>query len=72
MLEEEMNERPGYEKYKHSNNPDSRNGYRSKEVVGIAGSITIGVPQNRLPQRRRSGITYRKNFTGSFCFCLTP
>ena len=47
MLEEEMNERPGYEKYKHSNNPDSRRGYRSKEVVCRAGNVTIDVPQDR-------------------------
>ena len=33
MLEEEMNEHLGYEKYKHSDNPDSRNGYKSKEIM---------------------------------------
>ena len=47
MLEEEMNEHLGYEKYKHSDNPDSRNGYKSKEVISSAGSITIDVPQDR-------------------------
>lgn len=47
MLEEEMNEHLGYEKYKHSNNTDNRNGYKSKEVMSSAGSITINVPQDR-------------------------
>ena len=47
MLEEEMNEHLGYEKYKHSDNPDSRNGYKSKEIMSSAGSITIDVPQDR-------------------------
>ena len=47
MLEEEMNEHLGYEKYKHSDNPDSRNGYKSKEVISSAGSISIDVPQDR-------------------------
>ena len=47
MLEEEMNEHLGYEKYKHSDTPNSRNGYKSKEIMSNAGSITIDVPQNR-------------------------
>ena len=47
MLEEEMNEHLGYEKYKHSDNPYSRNGYQSKEIMSSAGSITIDVPQDR-------------------------
>ncbi len=47
MLEEEMNGHLGYEKRKHSDNYDSRNGYKAKEVISSAGSISIDVPQDR-------------------------
>ena len=46
MLEEEMNEHLGHEKYKHSDNPNSRSGYKSKDVISSARSITIDVPQD--------------------------
>ena len=47
MLESEMNEHLGYEKYKHSDNPDSRNGYKQKLVESSCGQVTIDVPQDR-------------------------
>lgn len=47
MLEAEMNERLGYEKYKHSDNPDSRNGYKPKNLISSLGDVTVDVPQDR-------------------------
>ena len=47
MLEEEMSEHLGYEKYKHSDNSDGHNGYESKEIMSSAGSFTTDVPQDR-------------------------
>ena len=75
MLEEEMNEHLGYEKYKHSDNPDSRNGYKSKEIMSSAGSITIDVPQDRdsafEPKVVKKGQCQRDSFqTLLISFCL--
>ena len=47
MLEAEMDQHLGYEKYQHSANPDSRNGYKTKQVDGKQGRLTIQVPQDR-------------------------
>lgn len=47
MLEAEMDQHLGYEKYQHSANPDSRNGYKTKQVAGKQGRLTIQVPQDR-------------------------
>lgn len=47
MLESEMNEHLGYEKYQHSDNPDSRNGYKQKLVESSCGQVAIDVPQDR-------------------------
>ena len=47
MLEAEMNEHLGYEKYQRSENTDSRNGIKQKEVRSSLGSLKIDVPQDR-------------------------
>lgn len=47
MMESEMDEHLGYEKSQRSDNPDSRNGYKSKQVNSRYGSMEIQVPQDR-------------------------
>lgn len=47
MLEEEMNEHLGYEKYQRSDTPNYRNGIKSKKVRSSFGDIDIDVPQDR-------------------------
>ena len=47
MMEAEMDEHLGYEKSERSNNDDSRNGYKSKQVNSRYGSMEIQVPQDR-------------------------
>lgn len=51
MLEVEMNENLGYEKYvRGENNENSRNGYKSKKIVSSMGEFDIDVPQDRESQ----------------------
>ncbi|MDO5738158.1 MAG: IS256 family transposase, partial [Eubacteriales bacterium] len=47
MLESEMNEHLGYEKYENSDNPNYRNGYKSKKVKSSLGEFELSVPQDR-------------------------
>ncbi|MEA5072846.1 MAG: IS256 family transposase [Eubacterium aggregans] len=47
MMESEMDEHLGYEKSQRSDNPDSRNGYKSKQVNSRYGSMEIQFPQDR-------------------------
>lgn len=47
MLESEMNEHLGYEKYERSENTNSRNGYKTKRVRSGMGEYEIDVPQDR-------------------------
>lgn len=47
MLESEMNEHLGYEKYQTSDNPNSRNGHKTKKVRSSLGEIEVSVPQDR-------------------------
>ena len=47
MLEAEMNEHLGYEKYETSDNPNSRNGHKQKKVRSSLGETEISVPQDR-------------------------
>ena len=47
MLEEEMNEHLGYEKYQRSDTPNYRNGTKSKKVRSSLGDVEIDVPQDR-------------------------
>lgn len=47
MLEAEMDEHLGYESYERSENPNSRNGYKQKQVRGKYGETTLSVPQDR-------------------------
>ena len=47
MMASEMDEHLGYEKSQRSDNPDSRNGYKSKQVNSRYGSMEIQVPQDR-------------------------
>ncbi|MEG2651837.1 MAG: IS256 family transposase [Eubacterium sp.] len=47
MMESEMDEHLGYEKSQRSDNPDSRNGYKSKQANSRYGSMEIQVPQDR-------------------------
>lgn len=69
MLESEMNEHLGYEKYEHSPEPNYRNGKKTKEIRGKYGSMDIEVPQDRnssfepkiVPKRKKdiSAIEYK-------------
>ena len=47
MLEAEMNEHLGYEKYQVNNNSNSRNGYKEKKIISSLGEQEISVPQDR-------------------------
>ena len=47
MLESEMNEHLGYEKYQTSNNSNSRNGHKTKKVRSSLGEMELSVPQDR-------------------------
>ena len=47
MLEAEMNEHLGYEKYTREEKDNYRNGYKDKKVTSNLGSLTIEVPQDR-------------------------
>lgn len=47
MLESEMNEHLGYEKYEHSSEPNYRNGKKTKKIRGKYGEMDIEVPQDR-------------------------
>ena len=47
MLESEMNEHLGYEKYERGENTNSRNGYKTKRVRSGMGEYEIDVPQDR-------------------------
>lgn len=47
MLEAEMDQHLGYEPYERSDNPNSRNGKKSKSLRSTYGEIQIDVPQDR-------------------------
>ena len=47
MLEAEMDEHLGYQEYERSDNPDSRNGKKTKKIRGNFGETEIEVPQDR-------------------------
>lgn len=47
MLESEMDEHLGYQEYERSDNPDSRNGKKTKKIRGHFGETEIEVPQDR-------------------------
>ena len=47
MMEAEMDEHLGYESYERSNNPNYRNGTKTKTVRGNFGEIGLAVPQDR-------------------------
>ena len=47
MLESEMNEHLGYNKYEHSNIPNYRNGRKTKKIQSSYGEMEIDVPQDR-------------------------
>lgn len=47
MLEVEMDDHLGYEPYERSENQNSRNGYKQKQIRSKYGEATINVPQDR-------------------------
>lgn len=47
MLESEMDEHLGYAAYERSDNPDYRNGKKTKKIHGNFGETEIEVPQDR-------------------------
>lgn len=47
MLESEMDEHLGYQEYERSDNPDYRNGKKTKKIRGNFGETEIEVPQDR-------------------------
>ena len=47
MLETEMNEHLGYEKYGRSDSDNARNGTKTKKIVSSYGTMDIDVQQDR-------------------------
>jgi len=47
MLEAEMNEHIGYEKYQHSDDTNYRNGTKKKNVRSTYGEFQVDIPQDR-------------------------
>ena len=47
MLEAEMNEHIGYEKYQHSDGTNYRNGTKKKNVCSTYGEFQVDIPQDR-------------------------
>lgn len=49
MLEAELDEHLGYERYdnKHKETTNSRNGYRNKKVKSDFGEVTLSIPRDR-------------------------
>lgn len=47
MMEAEMDEHLGYEAYERSDNSNSRNGYKQKQIRSKYGETTLDVPQDR-------------------------
>ena len=47
MMEAEMDEHLGYESYERSENLNSRNGYKQKQIRSKYGETTLSVPQDR-------------------------
>lgn len=47
VMEAEMDEHLGYESYERSENPNSRNGYKQKQIRSKYGETTLSVPQDR-------------------------
>ena len=47
MLEAEMNEHIGYEKYQHSDGTNYRNGTKKKNVRSTYGEFQVDIPQDR-------------------------
>ena len=47
MLETEMDEHLGYQKYARSDSDNARNGTKSKKIVSSYGTMNIDVPQDR-------------------------
>ena len=47
MLEAEMDNHLGYSKSERSDNSNSRNGYKTKQVRSSMGELSIEVPQDR-------------------------
>ena len=47
MMEAEMDDPLGYEAYERSDNPNSRNGYKQKQIRSKYGETTLDVPQDR-------------------------
>ncbi len=50
MLQAELDEFLGYERYKRSNNPNSRNGSYEKTINTPSGQIKISIPRDRLSE----------------------
>jgi transposase-like protein len=46
MLEVEMDDHLGYDPYERSENQNSRNGYKQKQIRSKYGEATINVPQD--------------------------
>ena len=64
MLETEMDEHLGYQKYARSDSDNARNGTKSKKIVSSYGTMNIDVPQDRyssfepkIVQKRKKNIS---------------
>ena len=61
MLESEMNEHLGYEKYEHSSESNYRNDKKTKKIMGKYGEMDIEVPQERNSTFESRIVPKRKN-----------
>ena len=83
MLEAEMDNHLGYSKSERSDNSNSRNGYKTKQVRSSMGEFSIEVPQDRestfqpqVVQKRQKDISEPKTrfivtrySTSAYCCC---
>ena len=64
-MEAEMDEHLGYESYKRSENSNSRNGYKQKQIRSKYGETTLYVPQDRESSFEPKVV--KKTSKGYFC-----
>lgn len=60
MMEVEIDDHLGYQKNSHSENPNSRNGYKEKLVHSRYGDMEIPIPQDRASSFQPKVVPKRK------------
>jgi Transposase, Mutator family. len=62
MMEAEMDAHLGYEKSERSDNEDSQNGYKAKQINSSYGSMKIRVPDDPSDFRNADGYLWFRGF----------